>query len=126
MPISMNNDQYEALLDFAYGRRSATDEAEALRDLQRRIDTTNSVRRYFLYIRWMETGGSPPSRIEIGRGWPPSQQYKLFMDRPITPEDVTAALNKQAKTPVYVTVTDDEDGNVGWTEIEQWDFNAAT
>lgn len=123
MTISMSRDQYEALLDFAYQRR---DDAEVLTELQRKIDDANSVRRYFLYIRWMERGGSPPSRIEIGKGWPPTQQFALCLDRPITPEDVTDVLNKQARTPVYVTVTNDEDGVVGWTELEQWDFNTAT
>ncbi len=123
MPISMTNDQYSALLDFAFQRR--TNSAE-LTELQRRIDDANGVVRFFLYVRWMERGGSPPSRIEIGRGWPPTQQFKLRLDRPITPEDVQRVLDTQARSPAYVTVTKDEAGIVGWTELEQWDFNTAT
>lgn len=120
MPISMSTDQYNALLDFAYGRRT---EAEQLRQLQRTLDAANGVRRYFLAIRWMERGGSPPSRIEIGRGWPPTQSFPLRMDRPITRQDVDDVLRTQATSPVYVTVTNDENGIVGWTEIDAWDFD---
>lgn len=123
MPISMSLDQYNALLDFAYGRRTSSAER---RELQRVIDAANDVKRYFLYIRWMERGGSPPSRIEIGNGWPPTQSFKLRMDRPITPQDVDSVLYKQAKNPVYTTVTADENGVVGWTELDAWDFNLAT
>lgn len=123
MPISMSSDQYEALLAFARGTRTDTDE---LRDLRRRIDDANGVRRYFLYIRWMERGGGQPSRIELGAGWPPTQEFPLHMDRPIVRQDVDAVLSTQATTPVYVTVTDDEAGNVGWTELDVWDFDNAT
>ncbi len=122
MPISMSLDQYNALLDFAYGRRSNTDER---RQLQRTIDAANGVHRYFLYVRWMERGGKPPSRIEIGNGWPPQQSFKLRMDRPITRQDVDDVLNKQAKNAAYPTVTNDENGVVGWTELDVWDFNNA-
>jgi len=120
MPISMSRDQYEALLAFAAGER--TDEEE-LADLQRRIDAANSVRRYYLNIRWMERGGSAPSRISLGQEWPPTQTYLLKMDRPIERADVDTVLETQAQSPVYVTVTDDTNGVVGWTELDQWDFN---
>lgn len=123
MTISMSQDQYQALLDFAFDRRSDTD---ALTNLQRVVDTANGVQRFFLYIRWMDRGGSPPSRIEIGRGWPSAQEFKLRLDRPITREDVNDVLNKQAKNPVYPTVTSDENGVVGWTELDVWDFNTVT
>lgn len=123
MPISMTSDQYEALLDYANGRRTDSD---ALRLLQQQIDDANGVRRYFLYLRWMERGGSAPSRIEIGRGWPPTQEYKIRLDRPIVRSDVDAVLTEQARAPVYPTVTDDEAGNVGWTELDLWDFDNAT
>jgi hypothetical protein len=120
MPISMSRDQYEALLDYANGRRT---DAEGLADLQRAIDAANSVRRYSLYIRWMERGGSAPSRISIAAGWPPTQQFLLVLDRPIERADVDEVLNTQATSPVYVTVTSDVRGEVGWTEIDEWDFH---
>jgi hypothetical protein len=120
MPISMSRDQYETLLAYANRHR---DDAEGLADLQRSIDATNGVRRYSLFVRWMEQGGSAPSRISIGRGWPPTQQFLLTLDRPIERADVDTVLDTQARRPVYVTVTKDVNGVVGWTELELWDFN---
>lgn len=121
MAISISRDQYEALLDFAFGRRTARDE---LVDLQKSIDTANAVKRFILLIRWMERGGKAPSRIEIGKGWPPTQTFTLQLDRPITRSDVDDVLRTQAKNAVYPTVTNDELGEVGWTELDSWDFNA--
>jgi len=118
MTISMARDQYDLLLEYANGR---TPDA-VLADLQKKIDFANGVKRFFLFIRWMETGGAPPSRIEIGLGWPPSQQFKLRQDRAIAREDVDTVLRTQAVRPVYVTVTNDELGVVGWTELDSWDF----
>ena len=119
MAISMSQDQYELLLDYAYGRKTADDN---LSSLQRSIDAANGVKRFFLYIRWMETGGQPPSPIQIGLGWPPTQEFKLRMNRAISRSDVDDILRTQAVRPVYVTVTNDERGAVGWTELDVWDF----
>lgn len=119
MTISMARDQYELLLEYAYGRKAADD---VLSDLQRKVDAANNVRRYSLNIRWMESGGSPPSRIEIGRGWPTNQTFLLKMDRAIARADVDDVLRTHATRPVYVTVTKDENGVVGWTELDDWDF----
>lgn len=116
--ITMTSDQYELLLEYTRGR---TPDA-VLTELQRAIDLANNVKRFFLYIRWMETGGSPPSRIEIGAGWPPTQEFKLRMNRAISRQDVDDILRTQAERPVYVTVTNDELGVVGWTELDSWDF----
>jgi len=121
MAISINRDQYEALLDYAFGRRTDRDGLVAL---QKSIDSSNGVRRFFLLIRWMERGGKAPSRIDIGLGWPPTQTFTLQLDRPITRSDVDDVLRTQAKDAVYPTVTNDELGEVGWTELDQWDFNA--
>lgn len=120
MPISMSRDQYEALLDYANDRRTDT---EGLTELQRVIDAENTVRRYHLNIRWMERGGGRPSRISIGEGWPPTQTFLLKMDRPIERSDVDTILDTRASAPADVTVTGDARGQVGWTELDLWDFN---
>lgn len=121
--VTLSYDEYSMLLDFAYGRRSGLSD---LRALQKRIDDKNSIKRYLLNIRWMEIGGVPPSRIELkdAGGWPPQQEFILRQDRPISRNDVDIVLGKQATNPVSVTVTSDERGIVGWTELEVWDFNA--
>lgn len=121
MTISMARDQYDLLLDYAYGRKTPD---AVLSDLQKKVDLANGVKRFSLNIRWMETGGASPSRIEIkdGDGWPPSQTFLLKMDRAISRADVDDVLRTQAIRPVYVTVTSDELGIVGWTELDVWDF----
>jgi hypothetical protein len=119
MAISISRDKYEALLDFAFDRRTDRDELVAL---QKSIDTANGVRRFLLVIRWMERGGKTPSRIEIGKGWPPTQTFTLQLDRPISRTDVDNVLSTQAKNAVYPTVTNDELGEVGWTELDLWSF----
>ena len=120
MPITIQRDQYDALLDYANGVRTDKDGLSAL---QKQIDAANGIRRFFLLVRWMERGGSAPSRIDIGKGWPPTQTFALRLDRPITRTDVDYVLQTQAKNPVYPTVTLDELGVVGWTELDLWDFN---
>lgn len=117
--VSIARDQYDLLLEYAYGRIVPD---TVLADLQRKIDAANSIRRYALCIRWMETGGSAPTLIAIGNGWPKSQQFLLKMDRAIAREDVDAILRTQATRPVYVTVTADSNGVLGWTELEEWAF----
>lgn len=120
--VTLTRVEYELLLDFAYSRR--TDPTE-LRNLQKRIDTENDIKRYLLNIRWYEVGGKPPSRIEIKEndGWPPRQEFILRQDRPIAREDVDQVLRDRAANAVSPTVTRDERGVVGWTELEAWDFN---
>ncbi len=120
--VSLSRAEYEVLLDFAYQRR--TDVVE-LRALQKRLDASNDIKRYLLNIRWYEVGGQPPSRIEIKEndGWPPRQEFILRQDRPIAREDVDLLLREKARNPVSTTVTRDERGVVGWTELDVWAFN---
>lgn len=121
-PVTLTFEQYELLLDFAYGRNTQQSD---LRDLQVRIDRTNSIKRYFLNIRWYETGGSPPSRIELkdAGSWPATQEFMLRQNRPITRDDVDSTLLANAKKPVGTTVTADVRGVVGWTELSEWSFD---
>lgn len=123
MSISLSRDQYDLLLSYARRERAPD---ELLDDTQRRIDAANGVRRFALNIRWMARGGAAPTRIDIGKGWPPTQQFLLKMDRAITREDVNAILRAQPSTPVSVNVTSDPRGVVGWTELDVWDFNLNT
>lgn len=123
MPISLSRDQYELLLSYARREREVDD---LLADTQRRIDQANAVRRFVLNIRWMARDGASPRRIDIGKGWPPTQQVLLKMERAIAREDVDAILRAQPSTPVSVNVTSDPRGVVGWTELDAWDFNLNT
>lgn len=116
--VNLSSGQYEALLDYAWGRRT---DLGYLRDLQRSIDEANGVRRYVLRIRWMERGGSPPSPISYS-SWPPTQEFTLRQDRAIDRNDVDTVLSTQAINPVDVLVTKDENGVVGWAQLDVYNF----
>lgn len=119
--VTLSRNQYESLLAAANG-----DTTVDVSSLQKTVDAVNGIRRYFLYIRWQDLGGEKPTRIEIanGTGWPPEMTFQLTLDRPISREDVDQVLATQATNPVDPTVTSDPQGIVGWTLLDDWDFNA--
>lgn len=117
MTVSITRPQYDALMTAALAGN--TTEVSRLRDI---IDKANSIKRYYLSIRWQDVGGRPPPRIELGRGWPSDQTFLLELDRPIARSDVDAVLTQQATNPTSVMVTPDRAGNVGWTLIDDYTF----
>ena len=120
MAISMSRAEYDALVDA--GLTANTAEIERLRDL---IDVANGITRYRLFIRWQDVGGDPPTRIELGQGWPALETFLLEQELPIAREDVNKVTETQASNPVSIQVTLDRNGVVGWTEIDLFDFVAA-
>lgn len=119
MAITLTRSQYDALLAAA-----TLGDAAAAAALRRTIDEANGITRYFLYIRWQDVGGKPPPRIELGKGWPPEQTYQLELERPIARADVDDVLRNNATSPATVMVTPDRRGVLGWTMIEDYDFQA--
>lgn len=117
--VTLTRAQYDALLALA----STTSASEA-RTLRRTIDQANGITRYFLYIRWQDVGGKPPARVELGKGWPANQTYQLELERPISRADVDDVLRNNASNPVSVMVTPDPAGVVGWTLVDDYDFQA--
>lgn len=117
MTITMTRAQYDALV--AAGLNDETVEILRLRE---EIDAANGVTRYVLNIRWQDVGGSPPPRIELGRGWPPDQTFMLELERPISRADVDEVLRTQAVNPASVMVTPDTAGVVGWTLLEDYSW----
>lgn len=119
--LTITRVQLDALV--AAGLAGDTDEVERLRDL---VYAANDITLYRLSIRWQDAGGQPPPRIELGKGWPEDQTYLLELERAISRNDVDVVLNTQATHPVTVMVTPDPDGNVGWTLLEDYNFEVAT
>lgn len=119
--VTLTRSQYEALLSTA--RLASPQIADQLR---REIDAANGITRYFLYIRWQDVGGKAPPRIELGKGWPPTQTYQLELERRIARADVDEVLRTNAVNPVSIMVTPDRLGVVGWTLIDDYDFQAGT
>lgn len=115
--VTLTRPQYDALMSAALAGNTA--EVARLRDI---IDKANGIKRYFLYVRWQDVGGRPPPLIELGKGWPPNQTYKMELDRPIARADVDAIVAKAAVNPVSVMVTPDRAGIVGWSLIDDYNF----
>lgn len=115
--VTMTREQYDAFYTLA----KAADPSSAF-SLRRAVDTTNGIRRFFLFVRWQNVGGTPPPRIELGKGWPVDQSYQLELERPITRQDVDDILRINAINPVSVMLTPDRNGIVGWTLLNDYDF----
>jgi hypothetical protein len=115
--LTVTRTQYDALINAALA--GDTDEVRRIRDL---IDKANDIKRYFLYIRWQDVGGTAPRRIELGVGWPEEQTYQLELERPIARTDVDTVLATNAANPVGVQVTPDRNGVVGWTLLDDYTF----
>lgn len=122
--VTLTRTEYEYLLDNSRQyEEMITNSTSPNTDLvQRDVDLRNGITRYVLNVRWQNIGGQPPTRIEIGRGWPATQTAVLTLERPITKEDVQAFVAARASNPVDIAVTKDRRGVVGWTLIDDWDF----
>lgn len=117
--VTLTRSQYESLLAALDG-----DTQVDATTLRRVIDSANNIQRFFLKIRWFETGGatSQPFSIQNGGNWPLTQSFTLRQDRAIAREDVDDVVRTQATNPVDVQVTTDPDGVVGWTDVDDYDF----
>lgn len=117
MSITLTRPQYDALITAALD--ADLEQVARIRDI---IDSSNGIVRYYLSIRWQDVGGTPPPRIELGKGWPEDQSYLLELDRPITRADVDEVLDQNTVNPVGVMLTPDKNGVVGWTLINDYVF----
>jgi hypothetical protein len=117
MTVQMTREQYETLLVAA----TAGDPA-VVAVLQPIVDAANGITRYVLHVRWQNVGGTVPSRIELGRGWPVEQTYVLRLERRIERADVDTVLAQNATNPASTMVTPDPAGEVGWTYIDSYTF----
>lgn len=115
--VTLTRAQYESLLAAASG-----DTAIDVLTLRETIDDANGIRRYFLRIRWQDLG-APRSKAWSMEDWPPEQQRNLELDRPITLEDVNTAVLAAAVKPAGIMVSLSRVTNIGWTALEDWDFN---
>ncbi len=120
MPLTITRLQLDGLI--AAGLAGNTSEVARIRDL---VYDANSITIYRLHIRWQDVGGQPPPRIQI-TNWPESQSFLLELERAIARADVDTVLLDNASNPVSVMVTPDPNGEVGWTLLEDYNFETAT
>lgn len=117
MPITMSRAEYDALI-----AAGLADDTTEIKRLQTIIDGANSIIRYRLQIRWQDIGGSRPTHIQLGLGWPTDQSFLLELERPIARADVDIVTSTQAQNPVSIMVTRDPEGIVAWTLVDSYLF----
>lgn len=113
--MNIEREQLDALVDAA-----ARGDVPATVEIYESVLAANGVKRYFLMIRWHNTGGAPTYRSTT---WPPAfETHLLKQDRPIERADVDTILLALAVSPADVHVTSDVAGVVGWTAIGDFTF----
>lgn len=122
-PISLNQADYEALIDLA---RRATLNTDGSIDKQlalnleaflTNIEKANDIQRYSLWVQWQETGEPLPPGTNFPDKWPPEKRFYLALtSRPIAKADVDKMLQSKAREPENVLVTRDPAASVGWQD----------
>jgi hypothetical protein len=119
--LTLEQEQYEALIALARAGASTPDEARNLDYFLQQIETANNIRRYRLWVQWQEADQPLPPTTQFPYKWPPEMRHYIeLLTRPITKEDVQAVLKAKARKPVGVLVTPDVGGVLGWTKPEDY------
>jgi hypothetical protein len=119
MDLTLNQEQYEALIAFA---RRGAETAQQKRELDSylvSLEKLNGVVRYKLWVQWQEAEAPLPATARFPANWPPKlRHYIELISRPIARIDVDQVLEKYAQKPVNILVTTDPAATVGWTKID--------
>ncbi len=120
-PLSLEQDQYEALISLA--RRGATT-PDAARDLETfllSLEKAGGITRYTLWVQWQEMNQPLPPGTNFPKVWPPQlRSYIQLTTRPIAKTDVEAVLLAKAKQPFNTYVTKDPAAEIGWTKLDDF------
>lgn len=121
-PLSLNQEQYEALVSLARTGAQATSTQLEFEDfLIEQIEKPNGINRYYLRVRWQEADQPLPPTTRFPFIWPPELERQIILTtRPIARADVDQVLTQHARTPVNIMVTPDPAGIVGWTQLADY------
>jgi len=86
---------------------------EALKALLRDIDSSNTLTRHYLSIRWYDLDARPADYAD----YPPLTTVKLYSYTAFTQDYVTDYIGNQTSNYTEVYVTDDPTGTVGWVAL---------
>lgn len=114
--ITLPLSRYEAIVEAALD--GDLDEVRRLDELARR---EAGVVRYVLWVRWVQLEGRAHRRPDVVN-WPPERRIKLTRSVPFEKQDVLDALDARKANPIAVHVTSDPDGELGWFELDAFDF----
>jgi hypothetical protein len=116
-PITLSPYDYEILVALAIS--ASPEQGLALRQ---KVDAANGLTRYTLQVRWRDVGGKTPPATDYAKGWPTLELAQIQLLRPITRTDVDELLRSRASNPAAVQVTPDPYGKVGWTYLDDFNF----
>jgi hypothetical protein len=89
-----------------------------LRPLVQKIEAQNKITRDFVWVRWAEKAGPPPTQ-RFPEEWPKKQQHQItLVGRKVAKADVQEVLKWNATRPYLVMTTRDPKGVSGWAEFE--------
>jgi len=121
MPLTLTDEQYAALASLARKGSTTPDSQRELDVYLRAIEDENDIKRYTLYVAWVETGTVPPIAARFPETWPPSQKMLMTRyDRPITKQDVVDFANKKGRKPANLMVSRDPGGVLGFVLIDSF------
>jgi hypothetical protein len=124
-PISLTQEEYEALVELA--RQGTMDDAGASIPEKARalsaylviIEKKNGISRYAVWVQWQEADSPLPPGTLFPKKWPPEmREYMALTSRPIAKTDVIAMLKNRSRNPVNVLVTKDPGATVGWQNLD--------
>jgi hypothetical protein len=119
--VTLNQEQYEALIALARRGCTSEDQIHAIESFFGSIERANGIARSALWIQWQEADQELPPTTRFPEVWPPEQRYYLeFISRPIARSDVDLVLARHARQPVTVLVTKDPAAQIGWTPVDEY------
>ena len=113
MTVSITDDDWQALVGAIL-----KDETDDLNVLLERVDNQNSLTRYYIYIKWMDGAAPRPGEQQPIEEWPPWVTDWFVQYTPFTKEWVEDYVASRTTNPIYILVTDDPAGDVGWYELD--------
>lgn len=121
MNITLNQEQYEALIALARKGLPASD-AQAKRRLDEwlgLIEKQNGIKRDVVTVLWQEMDTPLRSGTFFPDKWPPELKYTVeLISRPVARADIDKVLEAHAKNPTSILCTRDPEGVLGLTPID--------
>lgn len=115
MPVTVSDLDWESLVGAIL-----KDETGDLSSLLDRVDADNSLTRYYLYVKWLDGAAPRPGPQQPIEDWPPWVFEWFVSYSPFTRDWVEEFVASQTSNPIYILVTDDPAGKVGWYELDKF------
>jgi len=114
--VTIDLEDFTTLAGYAENYGISIDQYRVVRDFLEGLERTNSITRYFLYVRWRDRARPV---FENRDDWPPTMTTTLARyTSPWTYEDVIAAVAAYTSNYFSIQVTEDRTGTVGWTDLD--------